>query len=76
MVKPNTSISSTAPISEIGTATTGMIIPRIDPRNRKMTRTTMSSVSVSVFNTSLIASWMYSDESYGTPAVMPAGSCA
>ncbi len=36
--------------------------------------TTMSSVSVRVFRTSLMASWMYSVESYGMPAVMPAGS--
>ena len=37
---------------------------------------TISSVSVSVRSTSLIASWMYSVESYGTPTFMPAGSCA
>ena len=32
---------------------------------------TMSSVSVSVVSTSLIASWMYSVESYGMPTFMP-----
>ena len=63
-------------MSEIGMATTGMITPRTDPRNRKMTKMTISSVSPSVFRTSLIASWMYADESYGTPVVMPAGSWA
>ena len=45
MVKPATSIRKTAPISEIGMATTGISTERNDPRNRKMTTTTMSSVS-------------------------------
>ena len=49
---------------------------RNDPRNRKMTTMTISSVSVSVLMTSLMASWMYSVESYGTPTFIPAGSCA
>ncbi len=58
MVKPKTSISITAPMREIGTATTGMITPRSDPRNRKMTRMTMTSVSVRVLSTSSMAFWM------------------
>ena len=58
MVKPAASIRKTAPMSEIGMATTGMSTERTEPRNRKMTTTTMSSVSASVFSTSSIASWM------------------
>ena len=58
MVNPATSIRNTAPISEIGMATTGISTDRNEPRNRKMTMTTMSSVSVSVWSTSLMASWM------------------
>ena len=58
MVKPATSIRKTAPISEIGMATTGMRTERNEPRNKKMTMTTMSNVSDSVLSTSLIASWM------------------
>ena len=56
MVKPATSIRKTAPISEIGMATTGISTDRNEPRNRKMTMITMMSVSVSVLITSLIAS--------------------
>ena len=41
-----------------------------------MTRMTISSVSVSVLSTSLMASLMYSVESYGMPSFMPAGSWA
>ena len=63
-------------MSETGIATTGMITPRTEPRKRKMTRMTMSSVSVRVLSTSSIAVWMYSDESYGTPMLIPAGNCA
>ena len=50
-------------MSEIGIATTGMITARTEPRNRKITTTTISSVSLSVFSTSSIASWMYAVES-------------
>ena len=56
IVKPATFMRNTAPISEIGIATTGMMSPRTDPMNRKITTTTISSVSVSVLSTSLIAS--------------------
>ena len=76
MVKPATSMRNTPPTSEMGMATTGTITERIDPRNRKMTTTTISSVSVSVVSTSSMASCMYSVESYGIPAFIPAGSCA
>ena len=58
IVKPAASIRKTAPISEIGIATTGMITARTEPRNRKMTSTTISSVSVSVRSTSWMASSM------------------
>ena len=60
MVKPAASIRKTAPTSEIGIATTGISTERSDPRKRKITTMTMSSVSVSVVSTSSIASSMYS----------------
>ena len=63
MVNPAASIRKTAPMSEMGMATTGMITERTEPRNRKMTNTTMTSVSVRVLRTSSIASWMYAVES-------------
>ncbi len=63
MVKPDTAMMKAAPISEIGMATTGMINDRMEPRNRKMTTITISRVSDRVLSTSLMASWMYSDES-------------
>ena len=63
MVNPATIIRKTAPMSEIGMATTGMMTARKDPRNRKITTMTISSVSLSVLMTSLMASWMYSVES-------------
>ena len=63
IVNPATSMRNTAPISEIGMATMGMITARTEPRNRKMTAMTMSSVSTSVFSTSWMALWMYSVES-------------
>ena len=53
-----------------------MINARTEPRNRKITMITISSVSESVVSTSSMASWMYSVESYGMPTFMPAGSCA
>ena len=59
MVNPAASMRKTAPTSEIGIATTGMSTARNEPRNRKITRTTMNSVSVSVRSTSLIESSMY-----------------
>ncbi len=58
IVKPASIIRKTAPTSDTGIATTGMITERTEPRNRKITRMTMSSVSVSVLSTSLIASLM------------------
>ena len=45
-------------MSEIGMATTGMSTERNEPRKRKMTTTTMSSVSISVLMTSWMASLM------------------
>ena len=58
MVKPNTCIRNTAPISDRGIATTGMSTDRNEPRKRKMTTTTMSRVSISVLTTSWMASLM------------------
>ncbi len=55
MVKPAASIRKAAPMSEIGIATTGITTERAEPRKRKITRTTMSSVSLSVLSTSSMA---------------------
>ena len=76
IVNPATSMRNTAPTSEIGMATTGMSTERIEPRNRKITTITIRRVSVSVLSTSLMASWMYSVESYGMPTFMPVGNWA
>jgi hypothetical protein len=57
-VNPKTCIRKTAPMSESGMATTGDQTERNEPRKRKMTTTTMSSVSPSVLSTSWMASSM------------------
>jgi len=54
-VNPNTCIKNTAPISDSGMATTGMKAERSEPRNKKMTSTTISRVSARVFTTSRMA---------------------
>ena len=54
-VNPKTCIRKTAPISEIGIAMIGIIVERHEPRKRKMTTQTISSVSARVWKTSLIA---------------------
>ena len=58
-VKPNNCIRNTAPMSEMGMATSGISTERSEPRNKKMTMETMTNVSVSVFSTSWMASSMY-----------------
>ena len=69
-MNPNTCIRNTAPMSETGIATTGTSTDRKEPRKRKMTMTTMSSVSRKVRITSSIALWMYSVASYAMVAVI------
>ena len=54
-VKPKTCMRNTAPMSETGMATTGTSTERSEPRKRKITSTTISSVSASVSTTSLMA---------------------
>ncbi len=49
-MNPAACMMNTAPISESGIATTGMMTERNDPRNKKMTTTTMINVSISVCN--------------------------
>ena len=44
-MKPKTCIRNTAPMSDTGMATTGTSTERSEPRKRKMTMMTMSSVS-------------------------------
>ena len=46
-------------MSESGIAASGINTERNEPRNRKITTLTISSVSVSVFKTSWMASSMY-----------------
>ena len=50
--KPKLCIRNTPPISESGMAASGISTERTEPRNRKMTIETMSSVSDRVFSTS------------------------
>ena len=57
-MNPNICMRNSAPISEIGIATTGTSTERNEPRNKKITTITMSSVSISVFTTSWMASLM------------------
>ena len=63
MVKPAACMMKTAPMSEIGIATTGMITDRTEPRKRKITTITISRVSVRVLSTSPMESRMYTVES-------------
>ena len=75
-VKPNTCMRKTAPMSETGIATSGTSTVRSEPRNRKMTTMTISTVSVSVWTTSWMALLMYVVESKATSPFMPVGSSA
>ena len=54
-VNPNACIRKTPPISDNGIATTGISTDRKEPRKRKMTTMTISSVSPRVFSTSRMA---------------------
>ena len=73
-MKPKTCIRNTAPMSDTGMATSGTSTVRSEPRNRKMTTMTMSTVSSSVCTTSSIALLMYLVESKAMLASMPVGS--
>ena len=55
MVNPNTCTRKMPPMSETGMATTGTRAERKEPRKRKMTTMTMSSVSRRVLTTSRMA---------------------
>ena len=57
-LKPAASIRMQTPISDSGMVTTGMITDRNEARNRKITTTTISTASPSVFWTSSIDDWM------------------
>ncbi|CAK0369081.1 Uncharacterised protein [Burkholderia pseudomallei] len=52
--KPAASISAAEPTSDSGIVSTGMITARNEPRNRKITTTTIAIASVSVERTSAI----------------------
>ena len=61
-------------MSETGIATTGTSAERNEPRKRKMTTTTMSSVSRRVLTTSRMALRMYAVPSYAMVALICSGS--
>ena len=54
--KPSASITAKVPISDTGTAISGMRVARRLPRNRKTTMTTSTKASISVCTTSLMLS--------------------
>ena len=56
--KPAISISVQTPISDSGIVITGITTLRSEARNRKITTTTISTASPSVFSTSSIEDWM------------------
>ncbi len=53
-------MTNAAPMMDSGTAMTGMITLRSEPRNRKITTMTIRMASTRVFTTSVIDSSMYS----------------
>ncbi len=56
--KPRSCMRNTAPTSDTGMAMSGTSAERTEPRKRKITMPTISTVSVRVTPTSLIALWM------------------
>ena len=54
--KPSASITAKVPISDTGTAISGISVARTLPRNRKTTITTRTNASISVCTTSLMLS--------------------
>ena len=74
IVNPSSCIRNTPPISDTGIAMTGTITVRSEPRNRKITITTITIVCSSVVTTSSIASSMYRVASNAIRVVMPVGS--
>ncbi len=71
--EPSASSTANAPIRLTGTATVGMMVARILPRNRNTTSTTSTNASARV----LITSWMVSDTnpelSYRMTCFIPSG---
>jgi len=67
MEKPNRYITASVAISEIGTATAGMIVAATRRRNRKMTITTSATVSSSVNCTSPTAARIEVERSLSKP---------
>jgi len=62
-LKPKSCIRNTPPMSATGITVTGTSTERAEPRNRKITATTISSVSTSVMVTSRMALLTYSEAS-------------
>jgi hypothetical protein len=63
MVKPSTSISAKAPISDTGMVTSGISVARKLRRKKKMISSTSSIASPMVLNTASIERSMNTDES-------------
>ncbi len=71
--KPNTSISAAAPSIDSGMVTTGISTARTEPRHRKITSTTITTASSSVWRTSSIEASMKRASSNGSCTSTPAG---
>ena len=73
--KPINQTRNKAVINDSGMATIGIATTRIEPRNKRMTTTTMMDASINVFPTSSSPSLMDIDKSESIKMVMSAGSC-
>ncbi len=76
MEKPINQTRNKTVINDSGIATMGIATTRIDPRNNKMTSTTIIDASINVLPTSSSPSRIYIDRSESMKMVMSAGSCA
>jgi hypothetical protein len=74
MLKLNRYIAPSVAISEIGTASAGMIVALTRRRNRKITRITSTTVRPSVSCTSCTASRIEMERSFCTLSCAPRGS--
>ena len=63
MENPSASMMMQVPTSDSGMVTMGISTERMEPRNRKMTPTTMSTASIRVVITSWIEARMNFEES-------------
>ena len=73
--KPSSLMNANAPMSDTGIVIAGMSVLRQVCRKMKMTRTTSTIASASVFSTSRIDSWTTSVVSKATWYFSPGGNC-